>query len=339
MTVRAARKAILVGVGLVAAFARPGLADEGPPRTFAIDDPYDLPRAPRPPTLPELTHRDVEGTLESTIGVLTPAVSGANVVTYVQRIGVEVPVASRRWFAGGSYEFAAGEPPGGGATKAVGGNLELNGRTVWATRTGLAFGGGFGLTIPTASFTRCPGSIGCPISGPPGDAARIADAASTLRPWDLPMFQEGFMTLRPFFDVRDVDGPFVIQFREGVDVAFDTTNLPTFRIAAISAVYVGYSLPLVGLGIEAFEYYFLDWPVADDKRALGVVSPSVRFLTPYVQPAISFMTSIGTPFGGETERFWGLRLAVTVVWDKDARALGKDREAAPELTPPFGAPR
>jgi hypothetical protein len=328
---RAAHHATILAVAMLTVLPGASRADDDTRRPLPIDDPYDLPRAPRPPTLPELTHRDVEGTLESTIGVLTPSVSGANVVTYVQRVGVEVPVTSRRWFLGGSYEFAAGEPAGGGTTKMVGGNLELDGRTVWATRTGLAFGGGFGLTVPTASFTRCPGSIGCPITGPPGDAARIADAASTLRPWDLPMFQEGFMTLRPFFDVRDVDGPFVIQFREGVDVAFDTTDLPTFRIAAISAVYIGYSLPVVGLGIEAFEYYFLDWPVADDKRALGVVSPSVRFMTPYVQPAISFMTSVGTPFGGETDRFWGLRLAVTVVWDKDARALGRDRDAAPSL--------
>jgi hypothetical protein len=327
------KKAPLVVVAL--ALLSPGTAhaDDDTTRRLAIDDPYDLPRAPRPPTLPELTHRDVEGTLESTIGVLTPSSPGANVVTFVQRLGVEYPVASRRWFVGGSYEFAGGEPPGGGATKLVCGNLELNGRTVWATRTGLAFGGGFGLTIPIASFTRCPGSVGCPITGSPGDAARIADTASTLRPWDLPMFQEGFMTLRPFFDVRDVDGPFVIQFREGVDIAFDTTNLPTFRLAAISAIYIGYSLPIVGLGIEAFEYYFLDWPVADDKRALGVVSPSVRFMTPYVQPAISFMTSAGPPFGGDIQRFWGLRLAVTVIWDKDARALGRDRETAPGLMP------
>jgi hypothetical protein len=326
------RPELLALAGLVVFVAHGARADE-PSRPLLFDDPYDLPRAPRPPTLPELTHRDIEGTLESTFGVLTPAASGANVVTYVQRIGLEYPVTARRWFAGASYEFAGGEPPGGGTAKVVGGNVELSGRTVWATRTGLAFGGGLAITIPTASFTRCPGSIGCPVVGSPGDAARIADAASTLRPWDLPLFQEGFLTLRPFFDVRDVDGPFVIQFREGIDVAFDTTNLPTFRIAAVSAVYVGYSLPLVGLGIEAFEYYFLDWPVPDDKRALFVISPSVRLMTPYIQPAFSFMTSAGTPFGGETDRFWGLRLAVTVVWDRDARALGRDRETLPVLSP------
>jgi hypothetical protein len=287
-----------------------------------FDDPYDLPRAPRPPTLPELTHPDIEGTLESTIGVLSPEVPGPSVVAFVQRFNVEAPLAQRRWFVGANYELSAGEPPGGGTTKAIGGNTEVYGRTVWATRTGLAFGGGFGLVLPTASFTRCPGSVGCPTIGPPVDAARIADTASTLRPWDLPMFQEGFVTARPFFDVRDVDGNFVIQFREGLDFAFDVTNLPTYRVAAVSAVYIGYSLPVVGVGIEAFEYYFIDWPVTDDHRALFVVSPSVRFLTPYVQPAISFLTSAGVPFGGDTERFWGLRLAVTVVWDKDAKKLG-----------------
>jgi hypothetical protein len=296
-------------------------------------DPYELPRAPRPPTLPELTHSDIEGTLESTLGVLTPATPGNDVVTFVQRFGAEYPIAGRRLFVGANYELAAGEPPGGGATKAVGGNLELDGRTVWATRTGLAFGGGLGVTLPTASFTRCPGQIGCPEAGSPSDAARIADAASTLRQWDLPMFQEGFVTLRPFFDVRDVDGSFVIQFREGIDVALDTTDIAAIRLAAVTAVYVGYSLPVVGLGIEGFEYYFLQWPVADNQRALYVISPSVRFLTPYVQPAISFMTSLGTPFGGETDHFWGLRLAMTFIYDRQRQKLAPDREASPLLTP------
>ena len=226
-----------------------------------------------------------------------------------------------------------GAPLGGGTSKLVGGNVELNGRTVWATRTGLAFGFGLGLVLPTATFTRCPGAIGCAVPGEAGTANRVADAASTLRPWDLPLFQEGWLTLRPFFDVRDVDGNFAIQFREGVDMAFDTTQLPTYRLAAVSAVYIGYSLPLVGVGIEAFEYYFLDWPLPDNQRALFVISPSVRFMTPYLQPAISFMTSAGTPFGGETDRFWGLRLGVTAVWDKDAKALAKDRPVSPMLTP------
>ena len=271
----------------------------------AFDDPYDLPEAPRPPTLPELTHPEVEGTIEETVGALTPA-AGATVGTMVQRANVEIPLAARRWFLGSTYEIAGGEPPGGGVPRAIGGNVDFYGRTVWATRTGLAFGGGFGLTLPAAHFGRV------------GDAQKVALAAATLRPWDLPFYQEEFFALRPFFDVRDVDGPFVVQLREGIDWSFDTRQLPVFRMAAISALYVGYLFPYLGAGVEAFEYYFLDYPVDEDKRAAFVVSPSLRFMTPYLQPALSFLTNVGTPLFGTADHFWGVRLAATVVWEPPA---------------------
>jgi hypothetical protein len=292
--------------------ARMSHADDA--RTVTFDDPYDLPVAPRPPTLPELTHPDLEATFESTIGVLSPNGGGANVVTYVQRIGLEYPVAARRWFLGANYELAAGEPPGGGSVKVAGGNVEIYGRTVWATRTGLAFGGGIGLTAPIADF------------GQNGDAGRIATAAATLRPWDLRFFEEGYLTVHPFLDVRDVDGPFVVQFREGLDLLLDTAQFPTFGVAAVSALYIGYRFPLIGAGVEAFEYYLLKWDdIADERRASFVISPNVRLMTPYVQPAISAFTNIGTPLFGGVDHLWGLRLALTVLFDPQTRTVMKDR--------------
>src|SRR5438105_14272898 len=126
------------GVALVLALtaARPAsAADE-------FNDPYDLPAAPRPPTLPELTHPDVEASFEETIGFLRPNPGNPSwtkaSAAYVQRIGLESPIWERRWFAGATYEAALGAPPEtGGAAKLVSGNVELYGRTLWATRTGL----------------------------------------------------------------------------------------------------------------------------------------------------------------------------------------------------------
>ncbi len=299
---------MLVATALVSGIAAADEGSGGARNIVLFDDPYDLPEAPRPPTLPELTHPEVEGTLEETMGSITPNQPTAhNVAVMVQRLAVEYPLGARRWFAGAGYELAGGEPPGGGTPKAVGGNLDVYGRTVWATRTGLAFGGGLGVTFPLASFGR------------DGDGQRVANAAAMLRPWDLPFFQEGFFALRPFFDVRDVDGPFVIQFREGIDWSFDTRDLPVFRVAAVSALYIGYRFPLIGAGIEGFEYYFLDYPTAETERAVVVVSPSVRFMTPYVQPAVSFLSNLGTPLFGISDHFWGLRLAATVVWEPYVR--------------------
>ncbi len=290
-----------------------------PPREFV--DPYDLPDAPRPPTLPELTHPDVELTGESTIGFLHPSadaqtgVRPPNVGAYVQRFSLEWPLGIRRFFVGGTYELAAGAPPGGGTFKFIGGNADVHARTVWATSTGLAFGGGVGVTIPIPNFN--PGS----------DAARISTAAATIRPWDEAFFQPGYLTFRPFFDVRDVDGPLVLQLREGLDFQLNTENWPGFQVVAVLAAYIGYRvLRTLGVGVEAFELYYLPkgGPVPDDRRAVFAIAPSIRLMTPYVQPALSFVTNIGKPLYapvGAVDSWWALRLAATVVWDPVRQAV------------------
>jgi hypothetical protein len=292
--------------GLLAAIlllASTAYADDPPPSVFA--DPYDLPDAPRPPTLPELTHKDVEVTGESTFGVLYPNTPGApDHGVYVQRFSLEWPLALRRFFVGATYEYAAAEPPSGGPLKLVSGNLQINGRTVWATSTGLAFGGGLGVTLPT-------------LIDPSNAAAGASTAAATVRPWDEELFSPGYVTLNPFVDVRDVDRRLVLQLREGLDFQFDTRPGSSYRIAAITAAYVGYRIGRwVGAGVEAFEVYFLSASqVSDNRRAAFALSPNVRLMTSYVQPALSFVTNAGIPLFGSVDGWWALRLAATFVWD------------------------
>jgi hypothetical protein len=285
-------------------------------------DPYDLPDAPRPPTLPELTHKDAEVTGESTFGVLYPNTPNTpNGVAYVQRFSLEWPIALRRFFVGATYEYAAAEPPGGGPFKFISGNLQVSGRTVWATSTGLAFGGGLGVTVPT-------------LINPSNAAVGASSAAATLRPWDQDLFSPGFVTLNPFVDVRDVDGPLVLQLREGLDFQFDTHAASDYRIAAITAAYVGYRIGRwVGAGFEAFEVYFLSGSsVADDKRAVFALSPNVRVMTPYVQPALSFVTNAGIPLFGSVDAWWAIRLAATFVWDPARKVLEPGQDAQPRLS-------
>src|SRR6202035_743119 len=114
---------------------------------------------------------------------------------YVQRIGVEVPLGLRRWFVGATYELAAGGA-NGSSFDLVGGNLMLDGRTLCATKTRLAFGGGRGLGLPPASFDDR------------GPAGKVALDAATLRPWDVSFFVPNVFGLRPFVDVRAIDGRF-----------------------------------------------------------------------------------------------------------------------------------
>jgi hypothetical protein len=264
-----------------------------------IDDPYAVPAAPRPPTLPELTHSATEATLEATAGTIVPNPGGAPMGAYVQRLAVEVPLGyQRRWFVGANYELAAGQGP------VVGGNLVVDGRTLWATRAGLAFGGGLGLILPTAQFDA---------SGP---ASAVALAAGTLRPWDVSHFIPGALGFRPFVDMRAIDGKFMVQFREGLDVSTSTVSGGApLTVYATAGLYLGlWATHSVAVGLEAFEAYAIDARgVRDGARASVVVSPNVRLVLPWVEPAISMFTDIGTPLQGASNRVWGFRLAFTLV--------------------------
>jgi hypothetical protein len=262
----------------------------------AFDDPYDLPPVPRPPTLPELTHPEVEGTLEATAGAILPNSGGALTHAYVQRLNVEIPLGLRRWYVGTTYELGAA------AGRAVSGNLEIYGRTLWATRTGLAFGGGLGLVLPAAQFSQ------------DGPAASTALAAATLRPWDVSFFVPNAIGGRPFVDVRAIDGAFVVQFRQALDLLVTADSFARQYVYATVGVYLGlWATHEVAAGFEAFESYAIDAPgIRDGARAAVVISPSVRLVLPWVEPAISAFTNIGTPLQGASDRIWGFRLAFTV---------------------------
>lgn len=282
-------------------------------QSATFEDPYDVPQAPRPPTLPELTHADDEAVLETTAGALLPSGGGAPTHAYVQRLGLEIPLSMRRWYVGAAYELAGGDA--GGGFDVVGGNLELEGRTLWATRTGLALGGGLSLMVPTSDFQD-----DCPATVQPTAAAAVACSAATLRPWDLTAFVPGAFGVRPFVDVRALDGPLVVQLRQGLDLTIGAASLGDRRLWATLGAYVGWSfVPQAALGLEAFEAYAITVPgVRDDARAAIVVSPSVRLVLPWVQPAISAFTNIGTPLYGAHASIWGLRLAITLVYDPRA---------------------
>jgi hypothetical protein len=271
-----------------------------------FNDPYDVPLAPRPPTLPELTHPDIEGTLESTAGAIVPASGGAWAQAYVQRINVEVPLALRRWYVGATYEFASGTS--GNAFETVGGNLELGGRTLWATETGLGFGGGLSLVLPTASYD--------PNSG----GAVVALESATLRPWDVTFFSQGVYGVRPYIDVRMLVGQFIAQFRQGIDMTVAPTEIGDRHLYAMTGLYFGWrATELLAVGLEAFEEYAILVPgVSDASRSAIVASPNIRVSLPWVQPAISMFTNVGPPLYGANESFWGFRLAITVVYDPRA---------------------
>ncbi len=223
----------------------------------------------------------------------------------LERLAVEAPLGPRRWYLGLAYEAAYGAPatqPGGASF--VGGNLELYGRTVWATRTGYAFGGGVGILPPVTTFSS--------------DSAgtNVALAAISLQPWDYPFFRTGVLTARPFVDMRTLFGPFVVQLRASFDFSITVNDITQRDVAASTTVYLGWhATSIVGVGLETTEYYLVDADVPDSQRAKVVAAPNVRFLLPGIQPAIGAFVGVGTPLASSADSVWGLRFALTFVWD------------------------
>jgi hypothetical protein len=316
---------VRVRIALLALIASSLAADgfaHAQPVPFA--DPYDVPRAPRPPTLPELTHAEMEATLEETAGSILQPAGGGVTHAYVQRIALELPLSQRRWYVGAAYELAGAN--NGTGFEIVGGNLAFDGRTLWATTTGLGFGGGLSLMLPTASYD------------PNGPASHVALQAAMLRPWDVSYFVPNAYGIRPYVDVRAHDGPFVVQFRQGLDVTVSSLLLSDRRIFSTTGLYLGWQMaPKVALGLEAFEAYAIQLSdVRDGSRETLVVSPSVRLALPWVQPAISAFTNLGPPLSspwvqrqsstftvpGDTGTVWGFRFAFTLVYDPTSSLLG-----------------
>lgn len=277
------------------------------PATAETDDTRLLPDVQRPPTLPELTHADNEATLETTMGTFTSnptsPLSNGHTPVQTQRLNVEIPLARRRWFAGANYQTAMGAPSSPQAIRVISGNAEIYGRGVWATPTGLAFGGGFGVMLPVANFNR------------ETENRDVALAAITLRPWDESAFQEGFLSMRPFVDVRDAIGPLVFQLRQGLDWQFAVRGGGSTRLLAVTSIYAGYRItPVVAAGVELFELYYVDAPVADDRRLYVTMVPNVRLMFDRVQPTFGVIANLVNAAFPGVDRVWGARFGLTVLW-------------------------
>jgi hypothetical protein len=121
----------------------------------------------------------------------------------------------------------------------------------------------------------------------------------------------------------------VAQFRQGLDATFSALANGDQELYATTGVYCGWRVtPAVAGGLEVFEAYAIAVPgVRDGARQALVVSPNVRIALPWVQPAVSFFTNVGTPLYGAHQSIWGFRFAFTLVYDPTASTLGTLRGA------------
>jgi len=242
----------------------------------------------RPPTLPELTHHDLDITLEEVLASVSHN-KGVQGTTYVrvERLAFEMPIGKSHWYVGAAYDAAIGHDPDG-SPRVVSGDPEIYGRGVWSSAYGLSFGGGLAAVVPTKSYVM-------PKSGAvdTDPAAPIAFDAVAARGWDRALFDPDFVTLRPFLDVRLLTGPITVQYRQSLELA---TDFDSYRFAAVGTFYFGVRFsPLLSAGADFIEYYRLEPDVLDVDRPYFAVGAHIRIDTRYFHPQLGFMTNIGSP--------------------------------------------
>ena len=281
---------------------------------MAIDE--ELRDQPRAPTLPELTHRHPELSVETTFASVEVAASGGVQASEhrnlrIERITFDAPLVGRRWYLGGSYALSLGTRSRGGIA-VVPGNPELQVRGAWASVAGVAFGGGLAAIAPTGGWRDDP------------ELPAIASATAAVRGWDRAVFDPNRVTTRAFIDVRDTLGPVVVQYRQAMELAASVRDARQYSLAAVGTVYLGCKLsPLVTVGASVVEYYSLEPEIADASRAHWSIGGDVRLTTRYFLPTVGFdtnlgsplraLSSLGAPLSESPEAFVSLRIGLTFV--------------------------
>jgi hypothetical protein len=265
--------------------------------------------APAPPTLPALAHKDLRFTFEYTAASIEPNVpTGAGrSYAWFAHTDLELPIVPRKWYMGLAYDTAAASVPGVGREFFTG-NPELTARGLWSSVQGFSAGAGLGIVLPV------PRDLG-------PDEVTILRAARTVRPWDAAYFTDLTLTFRPSFDIRHVTGRFILQLRQGIDwsIALPKARAsgPGTEMTARATFYIGYrAAEPVGIGLELWEVYQVTADVPDDKRAAFAVSPSIRFILPRVQPALSVLFPLSTPLRGEVASYYGARFNVSFDFER-----------------------
>jgi len=282
--------------------------------SYNPDDPYQVPDAPAPPSLPDLTHRATSLGIVSTFASIKPneredGTQPANVGVWLQRASAEMAVSNRRWYLGISELVAGGRNSEARGTTIVVSNPEIWGRALWASRAGLAYGGGLGFVPPLVRHA------------PDSRGAAVQSNVRLVRPWDFPQFADRTLTFRPFVDVRSIDRTVMLQLRLGIDATIPTSDVtsrtPHTDLTSRTTFYIGYRpAERLGLGLEITEVYFIKAPdVPDTERAVFSFSPSLRWMGDVLQPAASLLIPYGRPLFHEAQGYWALQLGLDIIVD------------------------
>ncbi|MEM9696635.1 MAG: hypothetical protein AAGA56_29105 [Myxococcota bacterium] len=279
-----------------------------------------------PPHLPNLSHAEPNLNFEYTVAVAEPTdvasaeeIEGRQAFMYAGRATLEWPLVPRKWFVGGSFGVASaavpsGEDPTTGGAALLFANPEVWGRGVWFNEVGLSAGGGVSFVVPVP---RTFSSL----------EAEVVRAVRTIRPHDYPQYEDLSLTARPFFDIRHVTGPVVLQVRQGIDFELvaraRNENENRYDLAAWLSVYAGVTtIEQLVVGLELAEVYQItaDTTVpncldpCDTNRVQFTLSPSLRLRLPVLSPALSALIPLSTPLRNEVSNYFGMRLHLDVLF-------------------------
>jgi UDP-3-O-acyl-N-acetylglucosamine deacetylase len=269
-------------------------------------DPATVLDPPKPPTLPDLSHPDLSLSYQYTGATIEPntpagAATSERAYAWFAHAELEAPLVPREWYVGAANDVVSGAVPGTGRALLLG-NPELWMRGVWWNLSGLASGATLGLVLPVPRDLT-------------DEEAEVLRTVRVVRLWDSAYFNDLTLTARPSFDIRHVTGPFIFQFRQGLDWSYGIED-ERGDLTARATFYFGYRpIETLGLGFEVWEVYELTADVDDDERASVSLSPSVRLMLPVVQPAVSFLMPVATPLRGEAASYLAARIHVGFDFD------------------------
>ena len=259
-----------------------------------------------PPTLPSLTHADIAAIVsDEGAGVARDAQPDSVTFLWVTHLELESAILTRNWHAGAAWDLSSATDRTGDRTL-IAGNPEIWARgTGYFEEAGIAAGGGLGVIIPV----------------PRADDAASAgalDVVRAVRPWDAGYYSSRIVTGRPFFDVRLVEEPIVLQLRQGFDLSygFDTQDVDIIERVGVYAGWEVYE-PMT-LGVELWQTYSMTADVDDSARAAFTLSPSIRAKIGPIEPGVSLLFPLSTPLEGVASSFFGVRFHVRLALDKTA---------------------
>jgi hypothetical protein len=221
---------------------------------------------------------------------------------------LEVPVLEldRGWFVGARWGYVGSAVPGRPAHTFLT-DPEVWWRVASVGDRGIASGAELAAILPFARELD------------EGELAALR-TARVVRPADDVLLRDRSTGLRPAFDVRLVAGDFVLQLRQGVDLAFSLVGQGELDLVARGAVFAGWQ-PVrdVLVGAELRDVYALTEQLQDDERAAVSLAPGVRARWGRVSPAATLEVPLSTPLGGEARAFVAVELGVSVELGTRAR--------------------